>query len=55
MERHLGPTYARAWARNQVLADLAGRTPQEALDAGVDTKAVWRAVAAALELPARDR
>jgi len=55
MERHLGPAYAASWARDQVLGSLGGRTVQEALEAGVDPKAVWRAVCDALELPARER
>ena len=55
MERHLGPAYAASWARDQVLGSLGGRTVQGALEAGVDPKAVWRAVCDALELPARER
>ena len=55
METHLGPTYARSWAHDIVLAQLGGRTVDQALAAGEDTKDVWRAVAANLELPARER
>jgi hypothetical protein len=55
MEHALGPAYARSWADQQVLAELGGRTVNQALAAGEDPKAVWRAVWAALELPARDR
>ncbi|NYH89527.1 DUF3046 domain-containing protein [Actinopolymorpha rutila] len=55
MEHHLGSSYARSWARDQVLAELGGRTPQQALDSGVDAKTVWRAVWQALELPASER
>lgn len=55
MEDALGESYAPTWARMQVLAELGGRTVMEALDAGEDPKVVWRAVWAALELPARDR
>jgi Protein of unknown function (DUF3046) len=55
MELHLGPAYARSWAHDMVLAQLGGRTVDQALAAGEDTKDVWRAVAASLELPARDR
>lgn len=50
----LGPAYARSWASLFVMAELGGRTAQEALDAGVAPKEVWRAVWAALELPAKD-
>lgn len=55
MELALGPAYARSWASLYVVADLGGRTAQQALDAGVPPKEVWRAVWAALELPARER
>jgi Protein of unknown function (DUF3046) len=55
MEQHLGPAYARTWAREQVLADLGGRTVDEALAGGEPTKTVWRAVWAALELPPSER
>jgi hypothetical protein len=55
MDAALGSAYARTWAKEQVLAGLDGLTVQEALDAGWDTKAVWRVVWRALELPPRDR
>ena len=55
LEEALGPAYARSWASMFVLSDLGGRTVDEALAAGVPPKEVWRAVWAALQLPARDR
>lgn len=55
LERHLGRGYARVWADTQVLRGLSGRTVLEALAAGEEPKAVWRAVHAALELPPRER
>ena len=55
MDAALGPAYARSWAEQHVLAELDGRTVREALAAGESPKFVWRAVWAALELPARDR
>jgi hypothetical protein len=55
MEQALGPTYARTWARQHVLADLDGRTVEESLEAGEPPKKVWRAVWAELDLPARER
>lgn len=55
MEQHLGAAYARTWSREQVLADLGGRTVDEALESGEPTKTVWRAVWAALELPPSER
>jgi hypothetical protein len=55
LEEALGPAYARSWASMFVLSELGGRTVDEALAAGVPPKEVWRAVWAALQLPARDR
>jgi hypothetical protein len=55
MELVLGPSYARVWSGQQVLAALEGRTVDEALQAGVPPKAVWRAVAEALSLPESQR
>jgi hypothetical protein len=55
MDAALGATYARVWARQQVLGGLDGRTVDEALADGVQPKAVWRAVADALALPESQR
>ena len=55
MDAALGTAYARTWAAQHVMAELGGRTVEEALAAGVPPKEVWRAVWAALELPPSDR
>jgi hypothetical protein len=55
MREVLGTTYAEAWASQQVIGTLGGRTPQEALDAGVPPKEVWREVWRVLELPPSHR
>jgi len=55
LEAALGPAYARSWAHDHVLSSLGGRTVDEAIAAGIETVDVWRAVHAALELPARER
>lgn len=55
MDQALGSSYARTWSREQVIADLGGRTVSEALDAGESPKHVWRAVWRALGLPASER
>lgn len=55
MEHALGAAYARTWAREHVMADLGGRTVDEALDAGESPKAVWAAVWRTLGLPASER
>jgi hypothetical protein len=55
MEGALGSAYAPVWASQQVLADLGGRTVDQALAAGETPKSVWRAVADRLELPEQQR
>lgn len=55
LEEALGPGYHRVWASQFVLAELGGRTTDEALSAGVPPKEVWAAVWRVLELPARQR
>jgi Protein of unknown function (DUF3046) len=52
---HLGAGYFRVWASEYSLAELGQRTVVQALADGVPCKIIWRAVWAALELPARDR
>jgi hypothetical protein len=55
MGEQLGSTYAPVWASLTVLAELGGRTVDQALAQGVDAKTVWRAVVEHLELPASHR
>jgi hypothetical protein len=55
MRSHLGEGYFRVWAAEHNLAELNGRTVNQAVADGVTSKAIWRAVWAALELPARER
>jgi hypothetical protein len=55
MQAELGETYAESYARDVVISELGGRTVHQALAAGEDTKTVWRAVCAALDLPANRR
>jgi hypothetical protein len=51
MQAELGESYAQSYARDVVISELGGRTVQQALDAGEDTKVVWRAVCVALDVP----
>lgn len=44
MEAVLGRSYARTWAAEQHMSSLGGRTVDQALADGVDTRDVWRAV-----------
>ena len=55
LQLHLGAGYFRVWASEYSLAALGQRTVVEALADGVPCKIIWRAVWAALELPARER
>lgn len=55
MERRFGRVYAASYAADQVLPQLGGRTPQQALDDGEDAKTVWRAVADAAGVPPAER
>jgi len=50
MEQALGSAYARSWASDFHVADLQGRTVDQALAEGEDTLAVWRAVHKTLNL-----
>ena len=55
MDAKFGRVYAQSYAQDQVIAQLEGRTVREALDAGVEAKAVWRAVCDATAAPASER
>ena len=52
MEATFGAAYARSWADDQHLAALGGRTVNQALDDGEETRTVWRAVCAHAQVPA---
>ncbi|CAB4859621.1 unannotated protein [freshwater metagenome] len=51
MDEHLGATYATSFASDHVITELDGLTVEQALEAGVETKQVWRAVVSAANLP----
>ena len=55
LRTHLGQGYYRVWAAEFSLADLGGRTVNQAIADGLPSKIIWRAVWQALELPARER
>jgi hypothetical protein len=55
MNEQFGSAYAESWSHDYVLAELGGRSVAEALAQGEDAKTVWRAVCAALNLPASSR
>ncbi len=55
MEDEFGPVRAAALARDHVFATLGGRTVEDALEAGLDPREVWRAVCEAYEVPVSRR
>ena len=50
MRRQFGDSYAASVARDYVLTGLGGQTVDQALAAGTEPKAVWRAVCEAFEI-----
>lgn len=55
MDEEFGPMRAGALARDHVFAELGGRTVEQALEAGVKPRTVWRAVCEAYDVPRRRR
>ena len=55
MTDEFGAARAASVARDHVLADLGGRTVEEALEAGIDPRRVWLAVCEAYEVPSTRR
>ncbi|MEN3358794.1 MAG: hypothetical protein V7637_2776 [Mycobacteriales bacterium] len=51
MRTQFGTGYAESVARDHVLPQLSGQTVEQALAAGVEAKAVWRAVCEEFEVP----
>jgi hypothetical protein len=55
MRQHFGPIYADSFAHDFVLAELGGRTVDQALAQGVDVQEIWRAICRTVEVPAKLR
>jgi len=51
MEGEFGAARAATLAHDQVFAELGGRTVEQALEYGIDTRDVWLAVCTAYEVP----
>lgn len=51
MRHHFGSAYAESFAQDFVIAELGGRTVNEALAHGESAKDVWHAVCDAMNLP----
>ena len=55
MRAQFGDGYAESVAKDYVLAELGGRTVNQALADGEDARAVWQAVCEAFRVPERLR
>ena len=51
MDEEFGPVRAASVARDHVFADLGDRTVEQALEAGIDPRKVWRAVCDVYDVP----
>ena len=51
MTDEFGAARAASVARDHVLADLGGRTVEQALEAGINPRRVWLAVCEAYDVP----
>lgn len=51
MNDEFGAAYAAVLLKDLVLAALGDRSPQSAIEAGIDPKDVWRAICVAEEVP----
>jgi Protein of unknown function (DUF3046) len=51
MRAQFGDAYASSVAKDHVLAELGGRTVDQALADGEDAKTVWRAVIEEFDVP----
>jgi len=52
MNQQFGEHYAESVAKDYVMAELGGRTIDQALADGESAKQVWRAVVATFDVPA---
>ncbi|CCH28999.1 DUF3046 domain-containing protein [Actinosynnema sp. NPDC047251] len=55
MSDEFGQVRAEMVARDHVLSALGGRTPDQALEAGLPPKAIWLAVCEAFDVPEHRR
>jgi hypothetical protein len=55
MNQQFGEGYAESVAKDYVMAELGGRTIEQALREGVAAKTVWQAVCATFDVPQRLR
>jgi hypothetical protein len=55
MEGEFGAARAASVSHDHVFAELGGRTVEQALEAGIDPREVWKAVCDAYDVPAARR
>ncbi|ROP37639.1 DUF3046 domain-containing protein [Saccharothrix texasensis] len=55
MANEFGQVRAEMVARDHVLSALGGRTPDQALEAGLSAKEIWQAVCDAFDVPEQRR
>ena len=55
MRAQFGDSYAASVAKDHVLAELDGRTAEQALAEGIEPKLIWHAVCAAFDIPEHRR
>lgn len=55
MSQEFGEVRADMLAQDHVFSSLGGRTVDQALDAGLEPKEIWRAVCDAFEVPPERR
>ncbi|MBO2459738.1 DUF3046 domain-containing protein [Actinomadura violacea] len=53
MNQQFGEAYAQSVAKDYVMAELGGRTVEQALAEGEPAKRVWQAVVATFDVPSR--
>ncbi|MFY9330780.1 MAG: DUF3046 domain-containing protein [Candidatus Nanopelagicales bacterium] len=51
MDAVFGAEYSRSWAHDHVMTQLGQRSVIQAIDAGIDTKEIWRAVCQVTDVP----
>ena len=51
LDEQFGPMRAHSVARDHVFSELGGRTVEEALEAGIEPREVWKAVCNAYDVP----
>ena len=55
LEEQFGSMRAQSVTRDHVFSALGGRTPLDALEAGVPTRRIWLAICEEYDIPRKDR